>query len=101
MRETHLAAGRCAGALALSLGLLAPGAAAQSGGGGGGMYVATPKVSKVSCLRRCASKTRAQGGSTLKLVGSGLSTVAKVIFNGSYGRGDDQAVSVRPAPTPR
>jgi murein DD-endopeptidase MepM/ murein hydrolase activator NlpD len=60
------------------------------------MYVATPKVAKVSCLRRCASKARAQGGSTLKLVGSGLSTVAKVIFNGSYGRGDDQAISVRP-----
>jgi murein DD-endopeptidase MepM/ murein hydrolase activator NlpD len=96
VRETHVVAGRCAGALALSLGLLAPGAAAQSGGGGGSTFVSTPKVSKVSCLRRCASKSRARGGSTLKLAGSGLSTVAKVIFNGSYGRGDDLAVSVRP-----
>jgi murein DD-endopeptidase MepM/ murein hydrolase activator NlpD len=97
VRETHLAAGRCAGALALSLGLLAPGAAAQStGGGGGGVYVATPKVSKVSCARRCASKGRAQGGSIVKLTGTGLGTAAKVVFNGSYGRGDDVGVSVRP-----
>jgi murein DD-endopeptidase MepM/ murein hydrolase activator NlpD len=59
------------------------------------MYVATPKVSKVSCVRRCASKARAQGGSTVKLIGSGLSSVAKVIFNGSYGRSDDQPVAVR------
>ena len=98
MRETHVAAGRCAGALVLSLGLLAPSAVAQSGGsgGGGGMYVATPKVSKVSCVRRCASRSRAQGGSTVKLTGSGLASAAKVVFNGSYGRGDDQSVPVRP-----
>jgi murein DD-endopeptidase MepM/ murein hydrolase activator NlpD len=99
VRETHLAAGRCAGALAISLGLLAPVAAAQSGGGGagggGGVYVATPKVSKVTCVRRCASKARAQGGSTIKLSGSGLASAAKVIFNGSYGRGDDLSVPVR------
>jgi murein DD-endopeptidase MepM/ murein hydrolase activator NlpD len=97
VRETHLAAGRCAGALAVCLGLLAPGAAAQStGGGGGGVYLATPEVAKVTCVRRCASKARAQGGSTLKLTGSGLGTAAKVIFSGSYGRGDDLSVSVRP-----
>jgi murein DD-endopeptidase MepM/ murein hydrolase activator NlpD len=75
---------------------LAPVAAAQStGGGGGGVYVATPKVSKVTCMRRCASKSRAQGGSTIKVAGSGLASVAKVLFNGSYGHGDDQTVSVR------
>jgi hypothetical protein len=97
VRETHLAAGRCAGALALSLGLLAPVAAAQStpSGGGGGVYVATPKVSKVTCVRRCASKQRAQGGSTIKLAGSGLASAAKVVFNGSYGGGDDLSVSIR------
>jgi len=100
VRETHLAAGRCAAALALSLGLLAPGAAAQStapSGGGGGVYVATPKISKVTCMRRCASRARAQGGSTIKLAGSGLASAAKVVFNGSYGHGDDQSVPVRSA----
>jgi murein DD-endopeptidase MepM/ murein hydrolase activator NlpD len=97
VRETHLAAGRCAGALALSLGMLAPAAVAQSPStdGGGGVYVATPKVSKVTCVRRCASKARAQGGSTIKLAGSGLASVAKVTFNGSFGRGDDLSVPAR------
>jgi murein DD-endopeptidase MepM/ murein hydrolase activator NlpD len=96
VRETHLAAGRCAGALALALGLLAPGAAADSTPpSGGGVYLATPKVSKVTCIRRCASKVRAQGGSTVKLAGSGLASAAKVIFDGSYGRRDDLPVPVR------
>jgi hypothetical protein len=96
VRETHLAAGRCAGALALTLGLLAPGAAADSPPtSGGGIFVATPKVSKVTCIRRCARKARAQGGSTIKLAGSGLASAAKVIFNGSFGGGDDLSVSVR------
>jgi murein DD-endopeptidase MepM/ murein hydrolase activator NlpD len=98
VRETHVAAGRCAAVLAASLGALAPVAAAQApspGGGGGGLYVATPTVTKVSCVRRCASKSRAQGGSTIKLTGSGLSTAAQVIFGGSYGRGDDLTVKVR------
>jgi murein DD-endopeptidase MepM/ murein hydrolase activator NlpD len=57
--------------------------------------VATPKVSKVTCVRRCASKARSQGGSTIKLLGSGLASAAKVVFNGSYGRADDQSVPVR------
>jgi hypothetical protein len=99
VRETHVAAGRCAAVLAASLGALAPVAAAQApspGGGGGGLYVATPKVTKVSCVRRCASKSRAQGGSTIKLTGSELSTAAQVIFGGSYGSADDLAVKVRP-----
>jgi murein DD-endopeptidase MepM/ murein hydrolase activator NlpD len=96
VRDTHLAAGRCAGALALVLSVLAPGAAAQStGGGGGGMYVATPKVSKVKCVRRCASRMRAQGGSTIKIAGSGLASVTKVVYRGSYGRSDDLSVRAR------
>ena len=76
--------------------MLAPGAAAQTTGSGGGeVYVSTPKVAKVTCARRCASRARAQGGSTIKIAGSGLATVAKVVFNGSYGRGDDLAVPAR------
>jgi murein DD-endopeptidase MepM/ murein hydrolase activator NlpD len=77
------------------LGVLAPVAAAQVPGGGGGYYVATPKVTKVTCVRRCASRHRAQGGSTIKLTGRALSTAAKVTFSGSYGTDDDQTVKVR------
>ena len=79
----------------LALSVLAPGAAAQSTGGGGGMYVAIPKVSKVKCVRRCASRSRAQGGSTIKIAGSGLSSVKEVVFNGSYGHRDDLSVRAR------
>lgn len=97
MRETHVAAGRCAAVLAASLGALAPVAAASAPnpGGGGGIYVATPKITKISCVRRCASRSRAEGGSTIKLTGTGLSTAAKVLFGGSYGSGDDLSVKVR------
>ena len=87
MGDTHVVARGCLGALALSLCALAPGAAAQTteSGGGGGVYVAKPKVSKVSCLRICASRGRAQGGSTLKITGSGLAAAAEVVFHGSFG----------------
>jgi murein DD-endopeptidase MepM/ murein hydrolase activator NlpD len=86
LRQPHLAAGRCAGALAICLGAIAPSAAAQ----GGGVYVAKPKVSKVSCLKRCAP------GSTLKITGSGLGSAKKVVFHGTAGTGDDMTASARP-----
>jgi murein DD-endopeptidase MepM/ murein hydrolase activator NlpD len=72
----------------------APAASAQSSGGGT-VYVATPKVSKVTCLRKCATKSRARGGSVLKIVGTGLAGVNAVTYLGSYGSGDDAAVNVR------
>jgi murein DD-endopeptidase MepM/ murein hydrolase activator NlpD len=92
LRRTHLAVGRCAGALALCLGAIAPAAAAQ----GGGVWVAKPKVSKVSCLKRCAPARRVQAGSTLKITGSGLASAATVVFHGTYGTGDDATAPARP-----
>ncbi|MGH2762520.1 MAG: M23 family metallopeptidase [Thermoleophilaceae bacterium] len=97
MRDTHLAAGRLSGALLVCLGVAAPSVAAQTGGtgGGGGVYVAKPKVTKVSCVRNCASRKRAQGGSTLRIAGSGLAAAEEVVFRGSRGRRDDVSVPVR------
>ena len=95
MRRTHLAASRCIGTLALCLGAFAPAAAAQTTGGGG-MFVAQPKVVKVSCVSRCASKQRAQTGSSLRISGTGLAGAAKVLFLGSYGKRDDVSTPVRP-----
>jgi murein DD-endopeptidase MepM/ murein hydrolase activator NlpD len=85
------------GTLAVGMLALAPPAAGQSTGeaAGGGTYVAKPKVAKVSCLRRCAPRKRAQAGSTLKITGTGLQTVTQVIFQGSYGPADDAPVTVR------
>jgi murein DD-endopeptidase MepM/ murein hydrolase activator NlpD len=66
------------------------------GSGGGAVYVAKPEISKVSCLRRCASRRRAQGGSTLKISGRSLGQAARVIFHGSFGASDDTEARVRP-----
>jgi murein DD-endopeptidase MepM/ murein hydrolase activator NlpD len=76
------------------MGVLAPGAAADSGGG---MYVAQPKVAKVTCVSHCASKKRAQGGSTLRITGTGLGAAEEVVFHGTYGTRDDVTTPVRPS----
>ena len=94
MRDTRLHAKRGACALILCALVVAPAASAQSSGGGT-VYVATPKVSKVTCLRKCASKNRARGGSVLKIVGTALGGVNAVTYLGSYGSGDDATVKVR------
>jgi murein DD-endopeptidase MepM/ murein hydrolase activator NlpD len=95
LRDTRLPAKRGACALFLCALVAAPAAAAQSSGGGT-TYVATPKVAKVTCLRSCASKQRARGGSVLKITGTALASVDQVTYLGSYGRGDDVSVKVRP-----
>jgi murein DD-endopeptidase MepM/ murein hydrolase activator NlpD len=94
LRDTRLPAKRGACALILCALVAAPAAAAQSSGGGT-VYVATPKVSKVTCLRKCASKGRARGGSVLKVTGTALASVTQVTYLGSYGSGDDATVKVR------
>ena len=58
--------------------------------------MATPKIAKVSCLRKCASRKRAQAGSTLRITGTGLAGVREVTFHGSYGSSDDVSAPVRP-----
>ncbi len=94
MRDTRLPAKRGACALILCALAAAPAAWAQSSGGGT-VYVATPKVAKVTCLRKCASKNRARGGSVLKIVGTALGGVNTVTYLGSYGSGDDTTAKVR------
>ncbi len=71
------------------------GAAGRASPGGGAIYFEQPKVAQVSCLRRCASRRRAQPGSTLKIAGSGLSGARRVVFHGSIGKRDDLRARVR------
>jgi hypothetical protein len=72
-------------------------APAQAAGvGGGAVYVAKPEVSKVTCLRACASRGRAQGGSTLKIRGRSLGQAARVVFHGGIRGTDDTEVRIRP-----
>jgi murein DD-endopeptidase MepM/ murein hydrolase activator NlpD len=94
LRDTRLPAKRGACALILCALAAAPAASGQSSGGGT-VYVGTPKVSEVSCLRKCADKQRARGGSMLKIVGTELAAVNQVTYLGSYGSGDDSTVKVR------
>ena len=94
MRDTRLPAKRGACALILCALVAAPAAAAQDSGGGT-VYVATPKVSNVTCLRRCASKHRARGGSVLKITGTSLAGVTEVTYLGAYGSSDNVTVKVR------
>ena len=98
MRETHLAAGRCAGALALSLGLLAPGAAAQTAGAGGGGDLRRHAEGLQGHLRAPLRVAVARPGRQHAQArpARASASAAKVVFNGSYGRGDDLTVSVRP-----
>jgi murein DD-endopeptidase MepM/ murein hydrolase activator NlpD len=98
LRDSRLPAKRGACALFLCAAVAAPSVAAgqtSGGSGGGSLYVATPKVSKVICLRKCASRHRARGGSVLKVAGSELAGVNALTYLGSYGSGDDVTVRVR------
>jgi murein DD-endopeptidase MepM/ murein hydrolase activator NlpD len=93
--QSRIPAGGAAAALGVCMLALSPTALAQSGGGGGLVYVAKPEISKVACVRRCASHKRAQGGSTLRVTGSALDGVVKVVFRGSQGRSDDTSARAR------
>ena len=89
----------CAAGLAASTGAVT--AAPAGSEGGGAIYVEKPKLEQVSCLRRCASRRRARGGSTLKVVGSGFSNATRVVFHGSIGTRDDLRARVRPGSATR
>jgi len=65
-------------------------------GNGGASYTPTPTVTKVACVKLCASRGRARQGGTVRIVGSGLSGVSKVTFLGVAGKSDDVSVTVRP-----
>jgi murein DD-endopeptidase MepM/ murein hydrolase activator NlpD len=95
LRDSRLPAKRGACALILCAAVAAPSAASAQSSGGGTMYVATPKVAKVTCLRKCASKHRARGGSVIKVVGSDLAGVNQLTYMGSYGKADNVTVRVR------
>jgi murein DD-endopeptidase MepM/ murein hydrolase activator NlpD len=85
----------CACAVAIATGVAAAPAAAQMGVGGGSTFVAQPVVTKVACVKACASHKRAKGGSTVVVTGRSLSGVTQVVFLGAASKGDDAPVAVR------
>jgi hypothetical protein len=63
--------------------------------GGGVMFVETPRIAKVKCVRRCASGKRVQGGSVVRIAGKSLAKVTSALFHGTTGSGDDAATKVK------
>jgi murein DD-endopeptidase MepM/ murein hydrolase activator NlpD len=71
-------------------------ASGSSSSAGGIAFVETPKIAKVACVKRCATRKRLQGGSIARISGSSLGQVSIAIFQGSAGRADDVRVRVKP-----
>jgi murein DD-endopeptidase MepM/ murein hydrolase activator NlpD len=74
---------------------LAPAAALAAGGGGGAVYTPQPKLARIACVRNCAARKRIQGGSGVKITGSNLDAVTKVVFEGGRSKVDDKPVTTR------
>ena len=85
-----------AAACALLGSAAAPAAAVEGSSGGGAGYVVKPAVSRVTCVKSCATQARPQVGSVLQLTGRALIGVRKVVFAGAAGRADDVAAPARP-----
>ena len=64
-------------------------------GNGGVSYTPTPQVTRVKCVRQCASHGRPRQGGTIRISGTGLSAVHQVTFLGGRGRSDNVRVPVR------
>jgi murein DD-endopeptidase MepM/ murein hydrolase activator NlpD len=71
-------------------------AAPASAGNGGVGFTPTPKVTRVKCVKLCASHGRARQTGSVRIVGSGLSGVGTVTFLGISGKSDDVSVTVHP-----
>ena len=74
--------------------------AAAAGGGsalaatGGTAYVPSPTIKSVKCAASCMSGGRVRDGGKVKLRGSRLSGVTRVVFTGARGPRDDASVKV-------
>ena len=58
-------------------------------------YTPEPAVTKVACVKNCASNKRIQGGSTARISGKNLDSVTKVVFKGSGLKGAAKTAAVR------
>src|SRR3954451_15515350 len=70
------------------------GAAPALASSGGTTYVPTPTIKSVKCAAGCMSHGRVRDGGKVRLRGSRLSGVTRVVFTGARGPRDDAAVKV-------
>jgi len=85
-RATYAALAICA---ALAAPATASAAATDKSSAGGVVFVETPRIGKVVCVKRCAAGKRVQGGSLVRLSGRSLGDVSAAVFHGSDGDADD------------
>ena len=81
--------------MACGAGLVAP--ATASAGSGGAFASAPATIKSVSCVAGCATADAAKPGSLLRVRGSSMREVAKVVFLGGGGHADNATVRVRKA----
>src|SRR3954463_632319 len=70
------------------------GGSAFAAGSGGVSYVPSPTIKAVKCAASCMSGGRVRDGGKVKLRGSRLRSVTRVVFTGARGPRDDAAVKV-------
>lgn len=79
----------------VALGAFAPVAVAgTSSGGGGAVFTPQPTVAKIACVKACGPQKRIQGGSAVRITGTNLGGVTKVVFKGARTAADDKSVTV-------
>jgi murein DD-endopeptidase MepM/ murein hydrolase activator NlpD len=82
--------------MACGVGLVAP--ASASAAKSGGAYASAPATIKsASCVKGCASAEAAKPGSLLRVRGTRMRDVAKIVFLGGGGHGDNATVTVSKA----
>jgi murein DD-endopeptidase MepM/ murein hydrolase activator NlpD len=70
------------------------GAAPAMAASGGVTYVPSPTIKSVKCAAGCMSRGRVRDGGKVRLRGSRLSSVTRVVFTGARGPRDDAAAKV-------
>ncbi len=78
--------------MACGAGLVAP--ASASAASGGAFASAPATITSVSCVAGCATADAAKTGSLLRVRGKGMREVAKIVFLGGGGHGDNATVRV-------
>lgn len=83
--------------MACGAGLVAPATASAGSGAGGAFSSAPAKIKSVSCVARCATADAAKPGSLVRVRGTGMQDVAKVVFLAGGGHKDNTTARVRKA----
>lgn len=82
--------------LATALIVLALGSTALAATGTGGVPpAAVPRIAGIACRTACVSADEAETGSLVRVRGGGLAAVARVVFLGGHGDGDDVSAGAR------